>query len=105
MYTAIDDFSVRITGSVFVSAKDYTVKLERAELVGYQSIMIGGIRDPYIVQRLDTWLAEVKDYIYRAVERALMLRPQDWTLTVHVYGRDAVMGSLQPHGGQQFIFR
>jgi hypothetical protein len=96
IYAAIDDVTVRITGSEFVPSIDYTVKLEGAELVGYQSIMIGGIRDPYIVRRLDTWLAEVKDYIYGAVERVLLLRPQDWTLTVHVYGRNAVMGIFEP---------
>jgi hypothetical protein len=45
--------------------------------------MIGGIRDPYIMQRLDTWLAEVKHYIYRAVEGNL--------------------GDGDMHGGQQFI--
>jgi hypothetical protein len=96
-FTAVDEVSVRITGSEFIPAKDYTVKLEGAQLVGYQSIMIGGIRDPFILRRLDLWLAEVKAYIYRSVERVLALRPSDWTLTVHVYGRNAVMGALEPN--------
>jgi hypothetical protein len=96
-YTAIDDVSVRITGSDFIPSADYTVKLEGAELVGYQSIMIGGIRDPFILRRLDQWLSEIKAYIYGAVERVLLLRPADWTLTVHVYGRNAVMGALEPN--------
>jgi hypothetical protein len=96
-YTAIDDVSVRITGSDFIPSADYTVKLEGAELVGYQSIMIGGIRDPFILRRLDQWLSEVKAYILGAVERVLLLRPADWTLTVHVYGRNAVMGALEPN--------
>ena len=96
-YTAVDDASVRITGSDFIPSTDYTVKLEGAELVGYQSIMIGGIRDPFILRRLDRWLAEVKAYIYGAVARVLSLRPSDWTLTVHVYGRNAVMGALEPN--------
>jgi Acyclic terpene utilisation family protein AtuA len=96
-YTAIDDTAVRITGSEFIPASDYTVKLEGAELVGYQSIMVGGIRDPFILRRLDQWLGEVKAYIYGVVERVLMLHPLDWTLTVHVYGRNAVMGILEPN--------
>jgi hypothetical protein len=99
-YTAIDDFSVRITGSEFQPSSDYTVKLEGAELVGFQSIMIGGIRDPFILRRLDQWLAEVKDHIFRAVERVLSLRPPDWDLTVHVYGRNAVMGTLEPNASE-----
>src|ERR1700730_7245784 len=96
-YTAIDDVSVRITGSEFIPSADYTVKLEGAELVGYQSIMIGGIRDPFILRRLDQWLAEVKAYIHGAVERVLLMHPTDLTLTVHVYGRNAVMGALEPY--------
>jgi Acyclic terpene utilisation family protein AtuA len=99
-FTAVDEVSVRITGSEFIPAKDYTVKLEGAQLVGYQSIMIGGIRDPFILRRLDLWLAEVKAYIYLSVERVLALRPSDWTLTVHVYGRNAVMGALEPNSSE-----
>jgi hypothetical protein len=99
-YTAVDEASVRITGSEFIPARDYTVKLEGAQLVGHQSIMIGGIRDPFILRRLDQWLAEVKAYIYRSVERVLALRPSDWTLTVHVYGRNAVMGALEPNASE-----
>jgi len=99
-YTAVDETSVRITGSEFIPAEDYTVKLEGAQLVGYQSIMIGGIRDPFILRRLDQWLAEVKAYIYRSVERVLALRPSDWTLCVHVYGRNAVMGALEPKASE-----
>jgi hypothetical protein len=99
-YTAVDEASVRITGSEFIPATDYTVKLEGAQLVGHQSIMIGGIRDPFILRRLDQWLAEVKAYIYRSVERVLALRPSDWTLTVHVYGRNAVMGALEPNASE-----
>jgi hypothetical protein len=96
-YTAVDEVSVRITGSDFIPSSDYTVKLEGAELIGYQSIMIGGIRDPFIIRRLDQWLAEVTAYIYGAAERVLLLSPADWTLSVHVYGRNAVMGTLEPN--------
>jgi hypothetical protein len=45
-------------------------------------------------------LAEVEAYIYGAVERVLLLRPEDWTLTVHVYGRNAVMGALEPNAAE-----
>jgi Acyclic terpene utilisation family protein AtuA len=95
-YIAVDERTVRITGSAFHPAAEYTVKLEGAELIGHQSVMIGGIRDPYIVNRLDQWLGEVKAIIDRSVERLLGLSPIEWTLTVHVYGRDAVMGRMEP---------
>jgi hypothetical protein len=95
-YEAIDDSAVRITGSVFRPADDYTVKLEGAELAGYQSIMIGGIRDPYIIRRLDQWLGEVRRSILKLAQRLLGLSEKDWSLVFHVYGRNAVMGDREP---------
>ena len=95
-FEAVDERTVRITGSQFHRSGGYTVKLEGAELVGYQSIMIGGIRDPYIIKRLDQWLSDVEAYILAAVERVIGLSPRAWTLNFHVYGRNAVMGRLEP---------
>jgi len=40
----------------FRGSQEYTVKLEGAELVGYQSIVIGSIRDPYIIRQIDSWV-------------------------------------------------
>src|SRR6267142_1653663 len=95
-YEALDAFSVRITRSEFIPAADYTVKLEGAELIGYQSIMVGGIRDPYIIRRLDLWLGDVRSYMYKLVERLLGIAENDWKLVFHVYGRNAVMGAIEP---------
>jgi len=54
-------------------------------LIGYQSIMIGGIRDPYIIRRLDLWLGDVRSYICKLVERLLGIAENDWKLVFHVY--------------------
>jgi hypothetical protein len=95
-FVAEDDISVRISGSEFIPANVYTVKLEGAELAGYQSIIVGGVRDPLIIRQLDSWLAGVRAYIDRAAARLLGLSLDDYRLNFHVYGRDAVMGSLEP---------
>lgn len=42
-YTALNDVSVKVTDSRFQEADVYTVKLEGAELVGYQSILLGSV--------------------------------------------------------------
>src|SRR5690606_35522880 len=68
-YEQLDDTSVRIRGSAFHPASQYTVKLEGAELVGYQSILIGGIRDPFILGEFDTWLGRVQARVHGSVER------------------------------------
>jgi len=73
-----------------------TVKLEGAELVGFQTIIVGGIRDPFIIRRLDGWLEQVRGRIEASVAEILGLRKSDYRLNFHVYGRDAVMGALEP---------
>jgi hypothetical protein len=93
------DVSVRVTGSEFIPADDYTVKLEGAELAGYQTVMIGGIRDPFMIARLDTWLAEVRQEVENRISRLFgnEVQKKDYHMLFHVYGRDAVMGKLEPN--------
>jgi hypothetical protein len=97
-YEQDDDLSVVIRGSRFHRAEQYTVKLEGAELVGFQALMIGGIRDPYILRQLDRWLQEVRETIHRVVGRTLGvdLDSAGHRLVFHVYGRNGVMGPLEP---------
>jgi hypothetical protein len=98
-FESVDDVSVRIQGSTLIPSDTYTVKLEGAELIGYQSIVIGGIRDPFIIRRLDSWLAEVRQRIEEAVAEVLgnTLSRSQYQLIFHIYGRDAVMGNLEPN--------
>jgi len=51
-YEAVDDRCVRVRGSGFRKLP-YTIKLEGAKMIGYQSIVIGGVRDPVILGQLD----------------------------------------------------
>jgi hypothetical protein len=97
-FEAEDDVSVRITGSAFIPSTTYSVKLEGAELVGYQSIILGGIRDRFVINNLDNWLAGVRERIEAAVAQVFggALSKNQYQLTFHVYGRDAVMGKLEP---------
>jgi len=96
-FEAIDDVTVRIRGSEFIS-ETYTVKLEGAELAGYQSIIVGGIRDPYIIRQLHSWLDSVRSYIDESVARVLGNKADKslYSLAFHTYGINAVMGSLEP---------
>ncbi len=98
-YEAVDQITVRVTNSRFQPADPYTVKLEGAELVGYQTIIIGGIRDPFLLRQLDSWLAKVRAYIEETVARVLngQVTRDDYQILFHIYGRDGVMGSLEPN--------
>lgn len=92
-YEALDDRRVRVSGGVFLPSNRYSVKLEGAAITGYRTIFIGGIRDPILIGQLDSFLDGIR-------RRANGIFPQlasgEATLMFHVYGRDAVMGEMEP---------
>jgi hypothetical protein len=96
-FEAIDDVTVRIRGSEFMF-EPYTVKLEGAALAGYQSIIVGGIRDPHVIGQLDSWLAGVRGYIDESVSHVLgdHADRSSYSIDFHIYGINAVMGSFEP---------
>ncbi len=98
-YRQLDDVSVSISGSAFIPANPYTVKLEGAEQVGFQSLIVGGIRDPLIIRQLDPWLAGVRGKILASVADIIgaSVSADAYRLDFHVYGRNAVMGALEPN--------
>ncbi len=97
-YEAIDDRSVRVSGSRFRPASEYTIKLEGAELVGYQTVVIGGIRDPHIINELDKILPLAKAYFDGRIADLFggRLQPKDYDINYRLYGRDGVMGEREP---------
>jgi hypothetical protein len=97
-FEAIDDVSVRVSGSALIPSEVYSVKLEGAELVGYQSLIVGGIRDAFLIKRLDSWLAGVRERIEAGIAKIFgdKLSKSQYHLEFHIYGRDAVMGRLEP---------
>jgi Acyclic terpene utilisation family protein AtuA len=97
-YKAVDDAAVRIAGTTFHPAPHRSVKLEGAELAGFASLIIGGIRDPLILRQLDHWLHGVRDHIEQLVAAFIgdRISPDQYQLAIHEYGRNAVMGPLEP---------
>ena len=96
-FDAENDRAVRVSGSRFQPSGRTTNKLEGAELVGYQTIVVGGIRDPVILRQLDSWLEGVEATVRRRIEEvhgADMVDPVQ--ITFRRYGLDGVMGALEP---------
>jgi hypothetical protein len=95
-YEALSDRSVAVAGSVF-RREPYTVRMEGAKLAGYQAMVIGGIRDPVLLARFDSWLGEVTTALGERVDHAFG-RPMhaEYKIIQRVYGRDAVLGSHEP---------
>jgi hypothetical protein len=97
-YTANNDGrTVRVSGSKFIPSK-YTVKLEGAEKTGYQSIIVGGVRDPYIIRQIDDWLARLKEKVRLRVVSVYGedVAADGYVLNIRVYGKNGVMGPLEP---------
>lgn len=93
-YTAISDRAVRVSGSKFVHAKEYTVKLEGARLRGYSTIILGAVRDPYIIGQLNSWLEQLDKNIKFRLSNTI--GNAKYEIITRVFGRDAVMGELEP---------
>src|SRR5215469_4468084 len=93
-YEAVSDRAVRVSGSEFVHDPEYTIKLEGVRQAGYSTILMGGVRDPYILAQLDSWLAQLDDNIKTRIRSTVGERPYE--IVTRVYGRDGVMGALEP---------
>ncbi len=91
-FTQLDARRVKVSGSRFIPDATYRVKLEGAERVGFRSIVIVGIRDPIMIGELDSVLADARA---RAEER-FQISGSSVHLMYRVYGKDAVMGPLEP---------
>lgn len=89
-YEQLDERSTRITGSRFIQADKIRVKLEGAGKVGERFVGLCGIRDPYTIANVDRVIQWARDQVR---ER---FGDTGYELHYQVYGRDGVMGALEP---------
>jgi len=89
-----DGRTTRVSGSVFVPSETYQIKLEGVSLLGYRTVFIGGIRDPILIAGLDEFLKTVRKKTEIAFPE--LTSEPNIKLGFHIYGRDAVMGPLEP---------
>ncbi|WP_408954953.1 acyclic terpene utilization AtuA family protein [Natroniella sp. ANB-PHB2] len=88
-----DERTVKVSGSKFIADEEYTIKLEGAKKVGYRTISIAGTRDPIMIEQLDHIIAVVEDTVR---DNFVDLADDDYNLIFRIYGRDGVMGQLEP---------
>ena len=79
---------VRVSGTRYVKAPAYTLKLEGVRRVGYRTLAIAGVRDPILISQIDAYLENIR-------QRVAETYPDGYRLIFHVYGRDGVMGRLE----------
>ena len=92
-YEQVSDRRVRVSGSKFIPANPYTVKLEGAKTAGYRAIFIAGARDPIFIRQIDEILARVVDVTRDYYKE---IPPETYRIIPHLYGKNGVMGELEP---------
>lgn len=92
VFEELPEGRVRVSGSEFVATPEYWVKLEGAKPVGYRSVCIAGIRDSILIAQID----EVLETIRRETLGGDPEADGAPRLLFHVYGKNAVMGEIEP---------
>jgi hypothetical protein len=89
-YEQIAEKTTRITGSKFVPAKVFRVKLEGSGKVGERFVGMAGVRDPYTIANIDTVIAWARQQVRERFGES------GYELHYNVFGRDGIMGAMEP---------
>ncbi len=83
---------VEVRGSRFVPSPVHYVKLEGVRSAGFRTISVAGVRDPIMIRSIDAILDAVDGQVREILKREKIGGRVD----VHVYGKNGVMGPLEP---------
>jgi len=89
-----EEAATRVWNTRFRRRDRPTLRFEGAERRGYRSIVLGGIRDPYLIDQIDSFIKGCSEQV-----KELDGDEGGYELDWKVYGRDAVMGSMEPYRG------
>ena len=89
-YEQLDARTTRVTGPRFFPADEKRVKLEGAAKVGERYVGMAGIRDPYTIAHVDEVIAWSRQQLREH------LGDDGYEVHFNVFGRDGVMGDLEP---------
>lgn len=99
-YSAVDDRSVRVTGSEWVPSPRYTVKLEGARRAGYQTVLMAMLRDPRYVENAQAWADDIAGKCRAKVMERLGLSADAFRIELRLIGLSASFGELESRTGQ-----
>jgi hypothetical protein len=91
-FTELGDGRVEVKGTRFEAAEPYAVKLEGARRVGFRAISVAGVRDPIMIDQIDAVLGAVRDQVRGRLKADGIVGE----VYFHVYGKDGVMGTMEP---------
>lgn len=85
--------AVKVSGSSLKSSEKLIIKIEGACKIAYRTICIAGVRDPIMIRQIDECEQHVRDTVSTYFNN---ISPEDYQIIFHVYGRNGVMGALEP---------
>ncbi len=85
-YEAENERRVRVTGTEWVTAEQYTLKLEGVKYLGYRRVVIGGVGDPLILRQLNRWLDRCVENTRTKIEKTMGIPREDYMVRYIVYG-------------------
>lgn len=85
---------VRVSRSRWIPPSVYTVKLEGAAKLGFRYVAMGGIRDPIMTRQIDKVVENVKKTVDGLLRDTIS--SDGYKLKFHIYGKNGVMGSVEP---------
>ncbi|MDB2390737.1 DUF1446 domain-containing protein [Alphaproteobacteria bacterium] len=94
-YTAETNRRVRVEGSVWVPSDTYTVKLEAAQIAGYQTTMLAIIRDAHYVENSNLWRDRLISFLQKKIAECTDLKTDDYTLDFRLIGVNAALGMYE----------
>jgi len=92
-FTQLDERRVEVRGSKFIKGDKYTIKLEGAKKIGYRTISIAGTRDPVMIREIEEVIEAIREMVN---DNFSELKETDYRLFFRVYGKNGVMGALEP---------
>lgn len=92
-FTQITDRKVRVSGSNLIKTNPYYIKLEGAKKTAYRTFVIAGVRDPILINQIEKVEELVKESVKTQYKE---ICPNDYTISFYNYGKNGVMGDLEP---------
>lgn len=96
-YEQRDGRTVSVRGATWMP-QPYTLKLEGAGARQYQTVMLVGIQDPIVLRDLDAFHDRMQAALVRRVIDTIGADAGDFTISLRLYGWNAVSGERVPMG-------
>ena len=84
--------TVKVKGSRYITAPQYTIKLEGAKCIGYRTVSVAGTRDPIMISKID----DIVEGVRARVADNYRDKGYKYNLNFTIYGKNGVMGDLEP---------